>query len=720
MQWVFETLGIDKQADVSTVRKAYAKAIKQCNQATEADRFQRIRQAYEFALQWAKQREDTASAAPQTPLRNMPTTAMEPSIAVPTVVQHTDAPPPLTPPQQTAPTPIAQPPATSQPLDSRTSADPPNPPHDVRPGSTPPVAFAPTSSLPIAQPGLQQRPIERAPFRPHPIVSRPSASLPPTRLALFKPNDHILESGARPSFDNEPAGGPPRVVAKAVLHEFLIEACKPNVMSVAEVLGRYANDARLTSLDAKDEFEQSLLAHVFSGPVYVSILDAACDQFGWETFNRHLGARPDLIQRMQRHQSLRHLLAASSSADEDLQWCMRAYTDVQRNPRLRVEPWEIVKANRLLDRLGAFKQELGERYHAEAFDWWQQKLTSNPTLLASYRENKPALQTPPPLRRRSQQTTRRPGGILLLIGPLLAIVGAMVGHSPFNAPSYEPSAYTAPTRTHYQRATPSPPPMPPASSGDNPYLMDVDTLRRVAAQGDPTAQNYLGVRYENGTGVSKDTKLAAYWFQRAAVQGFPEAQLRLGELYKKGDGLPQSSRLAVAWWRKAAINGNALAQNNLAKAYANGDGVKKDYQEAQQWWQKAAFNDIPNAKASLGWLYENGYGVPRDVKAAVDWYRKAAARGDITGQVDLAWMYERGEGVPLDPVIADALVTVAGEHQITYDAQRGPKWTEIDRISAKFTPAQESAASQIARDLLSSPGKFLDILDAASRFRHPT
>jgi hypothetical protein len=357
---------------------------------------------------------------------------------------------------------------------------------------------------------------------------------------------------------------------------------------------------------------------------------------------------------------------------------------------------------------------LGERYSAEAFDWWRQKLIGNPTLLASYRENKAAPETPPALPRRSQRATRETGSGFLYIWPIIAILGAVAGHIPSTPPSYDPGTQTAPPPVHYLPST-----TPSTQPQTDPFLMDIDALRRAAEQGDPTAQNYLGVRYENGAGVARDARSAVEWFRRAADQGFPEAQYRLGQLYKTGNGVPQSTELALIWWQKAAAGGNALAQNNLAEAYAKGDGIKKNYQLARQWWEKAAFNNIPRAQAGLGWLYENGYGVPTDINAAVDWYRKAAAQGDIAGQIGLALMYERGKGVPMDPVIAHALLTVAVEHQGLYVQDRlGAK--DLDRIAKTFTPAQRSASDQIARDLSASPARFLSTLDAAARFRHRT
>jgi TPR repeat protein len=719
MQWVFETLGIDKQADASAVRKAYAKAIKQCDQATEADRFQRIRQAYEFALQWAKQRETPATPAPATPAQDGPAPAAEQPTARPHVAPlstaPTAAPLSLTPLQPDALIPPA--PAPSAPHLQQT-AKPDQPPY-AQPKSAPSPAFAPTPSTspPLQQPPAAAwrtaQPVAAPPVRPRPVASVPAAT-PPVPTAPFKTNQRIVDPRMTPALDLALPSEAAQGSANAVLRELLSAARKPNVISVASVLGIYANDARLTSLDAKAEFEQALFVQIFASPVDVPMLDEACDLFAWETSHRHLGGRPELVHRMLRQQSLRHLLAASKLEDRrELDEAYRTYKIFQQQSQLRVEPWQIVNANRALERFAAFKHELDERYNAQAFDWWRQKLVNNPTLLTSYKENKPAQHAPPPAPiRRSQRSTGGRGGLLWL-WPILAILGSIGGHfSPNNAPSYDPGAYTPPQRVSYQR-----PPVSPTPLVTNPRQMDFISLQRNAVQGDARAQAALAARYENGEGTARDVHQAMLWYGKAATQGLPDAQWKLSQIYKDGDGVPRNAPLAMEWLKKAAASGSAMAQNNLATAYATGDGVKKDYQQAYHWWLRAADRNVPGAQTGLGWLFANGYFVPRDATLAVSWYRKAAAQGDITAQVNLALMYERGDGVIADPVVAAALLTVATDHEDIY-AKNGQGWKDLDRISAHFTPAQNSAVDQLSRDLSSPRTNFLTALDSAMAFRH--
>ena len=59
------------------------------------------------------------------------------------------------------------------------------------------------------------------------------------------------------------------------------------------------------------------------------------------------------------------------------------------------------------------------------------------------------------------------------------------------------------------------------------------TLRKAAEHGDAMAQFSLGVCYQNGWGVGKDTDEAAKWYRKAAEQGYALAREALKELEVK-------------------------------------------------------------------------------------------------------------------------------------------------------------------------------------------
>lgn len=100
------------------------------------------------------------------------------------------------------------------------------------------------------------------------------------------------------------------------------------------------------------------------------------------------------------------------------------------------------------------------------------------------------------------------------------------------------------------------------------YAQLVPSLFQAAAQGDPKAQLYLGVLYNNGQGLPQDYGQAAAWFFKAAEQGEPKAQYYLGLLYYHGQGVAQNFEQARAWIFKAAVQGDGDARDMLGRLHA--------------------------------------------------------------------------------------------------------------------------------------------------------
>ena len=88
-------------------------------------------------------------------------------------------------------------------------------------------------------------------------------------------------------------------------------------------------------------------------------------------------------------------------------------------------------------------------------------------------------------------------------------------------------------------------------------------------------------------------------FRPLAEEGNAFAQLYLGIMYDKGYGVPRDSGKAVKWWRMSAEQGGAVAQYNLGAIYAHGVGVEIDFKEAASWWKLAAAQGNAQAKAAL-------------------------------------------------------------------------------------------------------------------------
>jgi TPR repeat protein len=75
--------------------------------------------------------------------------------------------------------------------------------------------------------------------------------------------------------------------------------------------------------------------------------------------------------------------------------------------------------------------------------------------------------------------------------------------------------------------------------------MAVTWYRQAAEQGHTEAQIMLGIAYENGLGVDKDTSEAVVWYRRAAANGYADAQFEMGRL-------EENLTKAAAYYRKVA------------------------------------------------------------------------------------------------------------------------------------------------------------------------
>jgi putative methionine-R-sulfoxide reductase with GAF domain len=142
----------------------------------------------------------------------------------------------------------------------------------------------------------------------------------------------------------------------------------------------------------------------------------------------------------------------------------------------------------------------------------------------------------------------------------------------------------------------------PVSSAANNSSRSVDTstlaqLRQLAEQGDPLAQNALGLRYAQGDGVKLDEREAARWFTQAAEQGNVAAQSKLGSLYWAGRGVPASLHDAYFWTVLARAGGDK-GSKELAKLI--GDHMTRAQseqieQDANTWLQQHQASAKPAA-----------------------------------------------------------------------------------------------------------------------------
>jgi TPR repeat protein len=262
----------------------------------------------------------------------------------------------------------------------------------------------------------------------------------------------------------------------------------------------------------------------------------------------------------------------------------------------------------------------------------------------------------------------------------------------------------------------------------NPQATKYTQMEKLALQNDPQAQFWLANNYwRGGEGVPKDLNKALYWEQKAAEQKHPEAQYRMGVRYEDGYHVEKNSRVAIKWYEACANNGfgkwQSDAQASLGLRCLEGDGVTPDPLKAYEWYSKSALqgNDsslffisalllnkkdkedqligrvmletaaskgLPQAQCRLALYYSDGMFLSPDFSSAMTWARKAsdqgyaraqcllgnfllegrggekdekkaamwcikaAEQGDSEAQVLVAKLYTEGRGVPADKGMA--------------------------------------------------------------------
>jgi hypothetical protein len=134
----------------------------------------------------------------------------------------------------------------------------------------------------------------------------------------------------------------------------------------------------------------------------------------------------------------------------------------------------------------------------------------------------------------------------------------------------------------------------PAQMMTSPMQSDtgnIDQLLQLAKQGDPVAENALGLLYAQGDDkqqVKQDEAEAAAWFTKAAENGSVPAQYKLGLMYWGGHGVPKDANKAY-FWTVLARAGGQEGSKDLAKVLGNGMTRSQSAaieQQAEIWYQQ--------------------------------------------------------------------------------------------------------------------------------------
>ena len=129
--------------------------------------------------------------------------------------------------------------------------------------------------------------------------------------------------------------------------------------------------------------------------------------------------------------------------------------------------------------------------------------------------------------------------------------------------------------------------------------------KKAADTGHSMGEFHVALRYQDGTGTKKNTKLAIEYMRSSAEKGFANAQYFMGLYYKdniiKGFG---REKKAFKYFLKAAEQGVADAQEILGDIYFLGEGVAKDLDNSVFWLSCAFLQGKEGAQRRLEHLIE--------------------------------------------------------------------------------------------------------------------
>jgi len=97
----------------------------------------------------------------------------------------------------------------------------------------------------------------------------------------------------------------------------------------------------------------------------------------------------------------------------------------------------------------------------------------------------------------------------------------------------------------------------------------------------------------------KNYQEAFKYFIKVAQQGYPDAQNYIGYMYLTGQGTDKNNNKAFEWYQNAAALGHAPSQYSLGYMYHQGISVNSDLVKAKEWFQKASDQGHEEAKQSL-------------------------------------------------------------------------------------------------------------------------
>lgn len=246
----------------------------------------------------------------------------------------------------------------------------------------------------------------------------------------------------------------------------------------------------------------------------------------------------------------------------------------------------------------------------------------------------------------------------------------------------------------------------------------LEYFKKAADLGCTKALYDIGLFYQEGKVLPKDTHCAAACFQKAAEEGDPRAQYWLGCGYRDGtNGAAPDDTLAFRWFLRAAKQHYKESYYDLARCFLDGKGVETDRPHGEQIMEHAAALGDPRAQYALAERYLKSWasremGVALLEKAASQGYVAAALRlGDHYGEFSsldeekmFTWYKTAG-----DMGVSEGYYRIAVYYEDNASLQKSFPWyikaAEAGHIQARITLAKHLLYGRCDMDIPPYPTK---------------
>jgi hypothetical protein len=142
-------------------------------------------------------------------------------------------------------------------------------------------------------------------------------------------------------------------------------------------------------------------------------------------------------------------------------------------------------------------------------------------------------------------------------------------------------------------------------------MINIPDLLQQAEAGSTVAQAVLGVALLEGTEAPPDYPEAFRWLSAASEKGAARATLHLGVMYERGLAVVRDTRRARELYEAAAEHGEFLGSVFLARLLASGTCGPVNTEGALRWyrqalWQASRVQECPELEEARAYLAANG------------------------------------------------------------------------------------------------------------------